>query len=143
MHLKHKCSQPLFYLAAMFRMVIAAAALFLLLPACRKEQVKEYNVSLQATCFDCVVQYASGPDRGRFDTLHGSISGADTLRETGTYSLSMAVDEPLFFRACRITPDSARFGDIDLFADGDIQPLSASAPRETDCAVINRSVQYR
>ena len=143
MHLKHKRSQPLFYLAPMFRTVIAAAALFLLLPACRKEQVKEYNVSLQATCFDCVVQYASGPDRGRFDTLHGSINGADTLRETGHYALTMKEDQPIFFRACRITPDSARFGDIELFADGDIQPLSASVGREVDCAVINQSVQYR
>lgn len=127
----------------MFRPVIIVATLVLLLPACKKEQVKEYKVSLRATCFDCVVQYASGPDRGRYDTLSGSISGSDTLRETGTYSLIMAVDEPLFLRACRITPDSGRFGDIELFAEGDIQPLSATVGREVDCAVINQAVQYR
>lgn len=133
----------LLYLAPMFRTVIAAAALFLLLPACKKEEVKEYKVSLQATCYDCIVQYASGPDRGRFDTLFGSVNGSDTLRVTRRYTLTMLEEEALFFRACRLEPDSGRFGDIEIYADGDIQPLSAVVGRTVDCAVINQAVQFR
>ena len=111
--------------------------------ACKKEEVKEYTVSLQATCFDCIVQYASGPDRGRYDTLSGSINGADTVRETGNYQLVMRADELIFFRACRISPDTARFGEISLSADGDILPLSTLVDRATDCATINQPVQFR
>ncbi|MBX2972099.1 MAG: hypothetical protein KF797_03265 [Flavobacteriales bacterium] len=127
----------------MSRPVIGALAMLLLVPACKKEEVKQYSVSLRATCYDCVVQYASGPARGRYDTLHGAINGADTVRETGTYTLTMKADEPIFFRACRITPDSGSFGAIELFAEGDIQPLSATVPREVNCAVINQAVQFR
>lgn len=127
----------------MYRYVLTAFAIMLFMPACKKEEVKEYKVSLRATCYDCLVQYASGPDRGRFDTLSGSISDADTLRETGTYTLTMKEDEALFFRACRLTPDSGRFGDIELFVDGDVQPLSAFAVRDSNCAVINQAVTFR
>lgn len=127
----------------MFRSVIGVTALLLLLPSCKKEQVKEYTVSLRATCYNCVVQYAAGPDRGRYDTLHGAIEGTDTLRETGDYALTMREDEDLFFRACRLSPDSGRFGSIALDVTGEVQPISEMVGQEVDCAVINRSVQFR
>ncbi|HPF89304.1 MAG TPA: hypothetical protein PLL57_01420 [Flavobacteriales bacterium] len=127
----------------MLRPVIGVTALLLLLPSCKKEQVKAYTVSLRATCYDCVMQYAAGPDRGRYDTLYGGIEGADTLRETGDYSLTMREGEDLFFRACRLTPDSGRFGPIDLEVAGQAQPFAVSVEREADCAVINRAVQFR
>jgi hypothetical protein len=127
----------------MFRPVIGALAMVLLIPACKKEEVKEYTVSLKATCYDCVVQYASGPDRGRFDTLYGSVSGADTSRASRSYSLTMREEEALYFRACRLNPDSGRFGAIDLLAEGDIQSLVVEEPAEVDCAVINQAVQFR
>lgn len=127
----------------MYRSALAALAIVALIPACKKEEVKEYTVSLRATCYDCLVQYASGPDRGRYDTLSGSISGSDTIRETASYTLTMKEEEALFFRACRLTPDSGRFGDIELLAEGDIQPLSIMAERDSNCAVINQAVQFR
>ena len=127
----------------MFRPVIGALAMVLLIPACKKEEVKEYTVSLKATCFDCIVQYASGPDRGRYDTLFGSVSGSDSLRTTRSYSLTMREEEALYFRACRLNPDSGRFGAIDLLAEGDIQSVVVVEPTEVDCAVINQAVQFR
>jgi hypothetical protein len=127
----------------MFRPVIGALALVLLIPSCKKEEVKEYTISLKATCYDCIVQYASGPDRGRFDTLFGSVNGSDTLRTTRSYTLTMREEEALFFRACRLEPDSGRFGTIELLAEGDIQSLALEEPLEADCAVINQAVQFR
>lgn len=127
----------------MFRPIIGACLVLLALSACKKEEVKEYTVSLRATCYDCLVQYAAGPDRGRYDTLAGAISGTDTIRESGTYTLTLRADEGLFFRACRIQPDSGRFGDIELFVDGDVQPFSLFAVRDSNCAVINQAVQFR
>lgn len=127
----------------MFRPIIGVCLSLVILSACKKEEVKEYKVQLRATCYDCLVQYASGPDRGRYDTLHGTVNGTDTIRETGTYTLTMKADESIFFRACRITPDSGSFGTIELVAEGDIQPLSATVPHDADCAVINQAVQFR
>ncbi|MBL7946666.1 MAG: hypothetical protein JNN32_11445 [Flavobacteriales bacterium] len=127
----------------MYRTVIGALALALLIPACKKEEVKEYTVSLKATCYDCIVQYASGPDRGRFDTLFGAVNGSDTLRTTRSYTLTMREEEALFFRACRLNPDSGRFGALELMAEGDIQSLMVEEPQEADCAVINQAVQFR
>ena len=126
----------------MFRPVVGFFTLLLLCPSCKKEDVKEYHVRLHASCYDCVVQYAAGPDRGRYDTLAGSVVGSDTLRATEAYTLTMREDEALFFRACRLDPDSGRFGSIDLQVDGDIQPLSVQMPREADCAVLNQEVQF-
>lgn len=131
------------YLSAMTRPILGSLMVFLLMPACRKEQVKQYAVDLRATCYDCVVQYASGAERGRFDTLSGVVAGLDTLRETGTYTLTMTEDEDLFFRACRLAPDSGRFGDIELVVEGDVHPLGAVVDRNTNCAVINQAVQFR
>ncbi|MGV3638400.1 MAG: hypothetical protein ACO1NQ_12240 [Flavobacteriales bacterium] len=127
----------------MFRPVIGALAVVLLMPSCKKEEVKEYTVSLKATCYDCIVQYASGPDRGRFDTLFGAVSGSDTMLVSRNYSLTMLEEEALFFRACRLEPDSGRFGAIVIQAEGDIQPLVVEEPLEADCAVINQAVQFR
>lgn len=127
----------------MFRPVIGVLALLILASSCKKEEAKQYKVSLRATCFDCLVQYASGPDRGRYDTLAGFVEGTDTIRETGTYELVMKQDEALFFRACRIWPDSGSFGDIELSAEGDIEPIYHAVPAQEVCGVINREVQFR
>lgn len=127
----------------MSRSVLLGIVVAALLPSCKKEEVKEYTVSLRATCYDCVVQYAAGPDRGRYDTLSGVIEGADTLRETGTYTLTMRENQAIFFRACRMLPDSGRFGSIDLSVDGDVQPMVMTAVRDSNCAVINQGVQFR
>ncbi|MCB0766031.1 MAG: hypothetical protein KDB95_02355 [Flavobacteriales bacterium] len=127
----------------MLRPALGALILLIFVPACKKEEVKEYTVSLRATCYDCVVQYAAGPDRGRYDTLAGSIQGSDTLRQTGNYTMTMREDEALFFRACRLLPDSGRFGGIDLQVEGDVRPVSTSVAQDVDCAVINQSVQFR
>ncbi|HQW05292.1 MAG: hypothetical protein IPH05_04045 [Flavobacteriales bacterium] len=125
--------RSLFYL-----LVIAA-----LLASCRKE-VKEYKATLEASCYDCIVQYAAGSDRGLRDTLAGSVNTVtgDTFVEVGRYDLVMHEEEAIFFRACRIRPDSA-YGDITLHASGDISPLSATADRNTECAVINQPVQFK
>lgn len=131
------------YLAAMYRIVFGVLVLLVCLPACKKEEVRTYTVALRATCYDCVVQYAAGPDRGRYDTLAGSVVGADTLRESASYTLTMAADEALFFRACRLMPDSGRSGAIELVAEGEMQPFSALAGLEENCAVINQPVQFR
>lgn len=122
-------------------LAICSSALLLLL-GCKKEEVKQYTVELEATCYDCIVQYAAGPDRGRYDTLSGSVEGADTLRETGRYSLVMEENEALFFRACRYDPDTV-FGDIELRASGAIAPVSTSVGTDAECAVINQAVSYR
>lgn len=110
--------------------------------ACKKHEVKEYAANLKATCYDCIVQYAAGTARGQYDTLTGSINGDDTLRETGIYTMTMKEGDALFFRACRINPDTV-FGNIDLEVTGELQPLSAAVDTASDCAVINQDVQFR
>lgn len=110
--------------------------------ACNKEEVKEYTANLKATCYDCIVQYAAGPARGIYDTLSGSVNGADTLRETGTYTMTMKEGDAIFFRACRINLDTV-FGAIDLEVTGQLEPLSANVDTAFDCAVINQDVQFR
>ena len=126
----------------MKRVHLVLLAGVLLAVGCKKEEVKEYTVELEARCWDCIVQYASGPDRGRRDTLLGSVEGTDTLLETGHYQLVMKENESIFFRACRIRPDTA-FGDITLQAGGGIQPLSAIVGQDQDCATINQVVQVK
>ena len=76
--------RSLFYL-----LVIAA-----LLASCRKE-VKEYKATLEASCYDCIVQYAAGSDRGLRDTLAGSVNTVtgDTFVEVGRYDLVMHEEE--------------------------------------------------
>jgi len=120
--------------------VLLAGALLVI--GCKKEEVKEYTVTLDARCWDCIVQFATGPDRGQRDTLFGSINGTDTLTEAGRYELVLKEGDNLFFRACRIRPDSA-FGAIELQAGGGIEPLSASVDRDQECAAINAVVQVR
>ncbi len=80
--------RSLFYL-----LVIAA-----LLASCRKE-VKEYKATLEASCYDCIVQYAAGSDRGLRDTLAGSVNTVtgDTFVEVGRYDLVMHEEEAIFF----------------------------------------------
>ncbi|HRH69918.1 MAG TPA: hypothetical protein PLB89_10465 [Flavobacteriales bacterium] len=108
---------------------------------CKKEEVKEYTVDLEATCWDCIVQYAAGPDRGRLDTLLGSVNEAtgDTFVETGRYALVMKQGDALFFRACRIRPDTV-FGDIELRTSGTVPPITVVVDTSETCAVINQAV---
>ncbi len=113
-------------------------AIALCASGCKKE-VKEYTVSLDARCWECIVTYAAGPDRGRVDTLFGSINGSDTLTEVGQYQLILKESDNLFFRACRLDPDTS-FGDIELHAGGGIQALSSSVGRSEACATINQPV---
>lgn len=110
--------------------------------SCRKHEVKEYTANLKATCYDCIVQYAAGPARGIYDTLSGAINGDDTLRETGTYTMTMKEGDAIFFRACRIDLDTV-FGAIDLEVTGQLQPLSTTVDTAADCAVINQNVLFR
>lgn len=126
----------------MRRRSLAVIPFILLAGACKKSDVREYTARLKATCYDCIVQYAAGPARGQYDTLSGSINGNDTLRETGMYSMTMKEGDALFFRACRINPDSI-FGAIDLEVTGQLEPLSASVDTSQTCAVINQDVQFR
>lgn len=115
-----------------------------LLPSCKTE-VKEYTATLDARCYDCIVQYAAGADRGIRDTLTGSVNAAtgDTFTEAGQYRLVMREGEEIFFRACRMRPDSAAFGDIVLNVSGDVQPLSTTVDRDSECAVISQPVQFK
>lgn len=112
------------------------------LVACTKEEAKEYRAELKATCYDCIVQYAAGPARGLYDTLSGSVNGTDTLRETGTYTMTMKEGDAIFFRACRMNPDTA-FGSIDLEVSGQLEPLNSNVAADADCAVINQNVRFR
>jgi hypothetical protein len=121
---------------------IPAILLMLAIGACKKHEVKEYSAHLKATCYDCIVQYAAGPARGQYDTLSGSINGADTLRETGIYTMTMKEGDAIFFRACRIHLDTV-FGNIDLEVTGELQPLYADVDTASDCAVLNQNVQFR
>ncbi len=113
----------------------------LLVLGCKKEEVKEYTVTLDASCWDCIVQYAAGPDRGLRDTLFGSVDEAtgDTLVESGRYALVMKEGDDLFFRACRIRPDSV-FGDIELRASGAVPTITVVVDTSEACATINQAV---
>lgn len=133
---------PLNTFSPMKRMHLVLLAGILLAVGCKKEEMKEYTVNLEARCWDCIVQYAAGPDRGRRDTLLGSVEGTDTLLETGHYNLIVKENDNIFFRACRIRPDTA-FGDITLQAGGGIQALSATVGTDQDCATINQVVQVK
>lgn len=117
-------------------------ALLLFSLGCKKEEVKKYGVTLEARCWDCIVQYAVGPERGRYDTLLGNVVGGDTIPETGTYTVEVEENEALFFRACRIRPDTI-FGDIEVLATGQIAPLEARVDTSQNCATINQVVQVR
>ena len=127
----------------MKRKVLFIAAMSIGVAGCKKEEIKEYTVNLEATCWDCIVQYAAGPDRGLRDTLLGSVNGAgDTLVETGSYSLVMKEGDALFFRACRIRPDTV-FGNIALRASGAVQPISVVVDTSQTCAAINQVVNLQ
>lgn len=115
-------------------------ALALLVVGCKQDPVKQYTVTLNATCWDCAVTYAAGTDRGLTDTIPGTVTGSDTTRGAAQYQLVLNEGENLYFRACRIRPDTT-FGDIELRAAGEIQPLSAIAGPSVSCAVINQPVQ--
>ena len=125
----------------MKRMRYPLILVVILVLGCKKEAVKEYTVTLDATCWDCIVQYAAGPDRGRRDTLLGSVEGTtgDTLVESGRYALVMKKGDALFFRACRIRPDSV-FGDIELRASGAVAPITTVVDTSEICATINQAV---
>jgi hypothetical protein len=126
----------------MVRSTFLLLALLLLGAGCKKEEVKKYSVTLEARCWDCVVQYAVGPDRGRFDTLFGAVVNGDTVPGTGTYTVIVEQDQALFLRGCRMDPDTI-FGDIELMAYGQIAPLEARVDTSQSCAVINQVVQVR
>lgn len=120
---------------------LGMVALALLIGSCKKE-VKEYTVSLEARCYDCIVTYAAGPSRGRTDTLLGVVEGTDTFLVTREYQVIAKADDNLFFRACRIYPDTS-FGAIELHASGEVQELSASVQLDQACATINQVVQVK
>ncbi|MBL7952478.1 MAG: hypothetical protein JNM62_12255 [Flavobacteriales bacterium] len=124
------------------RNVIFAFGICAATASCKKPEVKEYTANLKATCYDCIVQYAAGPARGVYDTLSGTVEGTDTLRQTGTYTMTMKEGDALFFRACRIDTDTA-FGAIDLEVTGDLDALSITEDRNMDCAVLNQNVRFR
>ena len=125
----------------MYKTGLGVVALVLLISSCKKE-VKEYTVSLEARCYDCIVTYAAGPARGRTDTILGVVEGTDTFLVTGQYQVIAKADDNLFFRACRIYPDTS-FGAIELRANGEVQELSASVELDQACATINQVVQVK
>ena len=135
-------SRPTLYLPPMVRSAFILAALLVLGTGCKKEEVKKYNVTLEASCWDCIVQYAVGPERGRFDTLFGSVVDGDTIPETGTYTVVVEAEQAIFFRGCRMDPDTV-FGDIELMASGEVAPLEVRVDTSQNCAVINQAVQVR
>jgi|GEM_PF-742938 len=107
---------------------------------CKKDEVKEYTVTLDATCWGCIVQYAAGPDRGLRDTLFGSVNDAgDTLLESGQYELVMKQGDALFMRACRLDPDTV-FGNIEMHASGAVPPITVVVDTSEPCATINQAV---
>jgi len=120
---------------------MGVVAIALLFGSCKKE-VKEYTVSLEARCYDCIVTYAAGPSRGRIDTLFGVVEGSDTFPVTGQYQVIAKADDNLFFRACRIYPDTS-FGAIELRASGEVQDINTNVGLDEACATINQVVQVR
>lgn len=128
----------------MERLYQALLVAALLATGCAKEEVKEYTVSLEAKCRDCIVHYAAGAARSQIDTLLGNVdpSTGDTTVETANYQVIVKGSDNLFFRACRIRTDTA-YGDMELKASGGIQPLSDLAGPAETCAEINQPVQVQ
>ncbi len=128
----------------MERMRYALAVVVLCFAACKKD-VKEYKITLDASCYDCIVQYAAGADRGIRDTLTGGVNAAtgDTFTSSGQYDLVLLENEAIYFRACRMRPDSAAFGDIILLVTGQVVPISETAGMAEECAIINQATQTR
>lgn len=125
----------------MERTGLIMAFIVLLAASCKKEE-KQYTVSLEARCYDCIVTYAAGPARGRIDTIFGVVEGADTFPATGQYQVIAKADDNLFFRACRIYPDTS-YGAIELRAAGEVQDINTSVGLDQACATINQVVQVR
>lgn len=113
----------------------------LLMAGCKKTE-KQYTVSLEVRCYDCIVTYAAGPARGRIDTIFGVVEGTDSLLVTEHYQVIAKAEDNLFFRACRIYPDSS-YGAIELHAAGEVQDVYNNVGLDQSCASINQVVQVR
>lgn len=115
--------------------------LALLCFSCTKEDKPLLQATLHATCRDCVVSYAVGPEQTHVDTLHGiPVEGTtDTLAQVWQKSIEVIDGDNLFLRACRIRTDTA-FGNISVNVDGGVRPLQAAADTAAECAGINQAL---
>lgn len=115
-------------------------ATLVLAAGCAKEK-PEYTASLHARCKGCVVSYAGGVFQSKKDTLYGAVDPGtgDTLPEERSWTVQVEDGGNLFFRACHL--DSAMIGgSIDLWVDGGVRRMEASAGADQACAEINRAV---
>ena len=119
---------------------LSALLLTLLSFACKKDEKPRLQATFHATCRDCVVSYAVGPEQSREDTLHGiPVAGTtDTLPEVWQKSVELSEGDNLFLRACRIRTDTA-FGTISVSVDGGVRSLQAAVDTTAECAEINQA----
>lgn len=117
------------------------AAMVALSIGCAKEE-PEHAASLHARCQGCVVSYAGGVSQSKKDTLYGVIDPGtgDTLPEERQWTLHLKDGDNLFFRACHLD-STALEGPMDLWVDGGVRQLQASAAPDQECAEINQPVK--
>ena len=121
------------------RLTLLAAIAFS--SSCTKEKPL-LHATFHASCRDCIVSYAVGPEQSRKDTLVGAI---DTLTGmpavvTMQWPVDLKDGDNLFIRGCQ--RDTVFHGVIQISVDGDVAPLSASAPTDS-CAEINQPSHAR
>lgn len=109
--------------------------------ACTKEE-PTLQATLHASCRDCIVSHAIGPEQSRRDTLTGALDAGTGEHALVTMSWPVEVHDgdQVFLRGCQ--RDSTFEGEIQLWVDGAVAPINLTVTSDS-CGEINQALHAR